>query len=132
VGKGVLLGDSDGPRLGSMKSKLVAPVLGLEVGIVVGFELGDDDGSALGLEVGLKVGVELGDADGVTLLGEPVGNLEEGDPEGLVVGSLLGLDVGSLDGLLDVGSLDGLLDVRSLAGLREEVGPAEGLKLREG
>jgi hypothetical protein len=68
----------------------------------------------------------------VKLLGEPVGNLEEGDPEGLVVGSLLGLDVGSLDGLLDVGSLDGLLDVRSLDGLREEVGPAEGLKLREG
>lgn len=112
VRKGVLLGDSEGARLGSMEGKLVGSVLGLEEGVEVGSELGFDEGSELGLEVGLIVGLELGDVDG-KILGESLGNLD-GDPEGLVDGALLGLEEG-----LKVG-------------FGEEVGPAEGLKLREG
>jgi hypothetical protein len=88
---GLDIGDAVGSEFG--------PV-GLDVGLLEGFSVGDND--VFGLVIGLADGLLVGLADGLLV------GLVIGLADGLLVGLLVGLVIGLADGLL-VGLADGLL-----------------------
>lgn len=81
-----------GLPLGAEDGVTVGPILGLEVGLVVGFALvGDIDGLIVGVTVGKYVGYDdEGASDGDLVVGALEGILETGAAVGLRVGGCVG------------------------------------------